>query len=284
MNMDCQWVENNLEAIFSGDLAEEENRLARAHIQHCDTCRKEVQGLIAIDPLIKQYFQAQLAKAVRTADAPARGITSSRWILQIAAVAVVAVVLVVLLRSPQTEQVQPNVPVQTAVAPAVSSDAPPVGKNEPVADNERAKPSPDPDVKNRREAPGRSAVLPATPGPNAPAFLVSDPAGYARSLQDYRGFKTLIGVWSPDKPQSITTLERLYKAFGSDPKFRFIGVSPQRAAKPAKTTFPVFSNQGSRLMDAKPGEFILLNEAGAVTLRGSLAEDFETLSKALREK
>src|SRR5947207_14122672 len=118
MNLDCQWVENNLEAIFSGDIAEDENRLARAHIQSCGVCRKEVQALIAIDPLIKKYFHAQLAKAVRAGHAPVRGITRSRWSLQVAAVALVALFLVVLLRSPQADHVH----VQTATAPGVLVD------------------------------------------------------------------------------------------------------------------------------------------------------------------
>jgi hypothetical protein len=37
-------------------------------------------------------------------------------------------------------------------------------------------------------------------------------------------------------------------------------------------------------MGAKPGEFVLLNESGTVTMRGLLTEDFELLSKTLREK
>lgn len=280
--MDCQWVENHLEAIFCDNLAEDENRLARAHIESCAACRNEVQALMAIDPVIKTYFQTQLAQAVRAGDARARGIRRFRWSLQAAAVAVAAIVLVVLLRTPQANHVQSPVSVQTAAAPAVSVEAPSANKNDAAVQNERAKPSPD--AISGSKATGRSVVLPPAPDTNAPAFLVSDPAGYSHSIQDYRGFKTLVGVWSPDQPQSIASLERLYKTFGSDPTVRFIGVSPQRAAKPANTTFPIFSNLGSRLMGAKPGEFVLLNESGTVTLRGLLAEDFETLSKTLRKK
>jgi hypothetical protein len=280
MNMDCKWVESNLEAIFCDTLGEEENRAAREHIENCAACRNEVQALMAIDPVIKKYFQTQLAQAVRVGDAPARGIRRFRWAFQIVAVAVVAVVLVFLLRTPQ--MVESPVPVETAAAPAVSVDAPVVSKNDAVAQTERAKPAPD--AKAERKDTGRPAASPSTPEANAPAFLVSDPVGYSHSIQDYRGFKVLIGVWSPNQPQSIAALERLYKTFGSDPRIRFIGVSPQRAKKPANTTFPVFSNQGSQLLGAKPGEFVLLNESGTATMRGTLAEDFEVLSKTLREK
>jgi hypothetical protein len=71
--MDCQWVEDHLEAIFCDNLDEEEGRLARAHIESCATCRNEVQAFMAVDPVIKKYFQAQLARAVHAGDAPARG-------------------------------------------------------------------------------------------------------------------------------------------------------------------------------------------------------------------
>ena len=92
--MDCQWVEDHLEAIFSDKLAAEENRRARQHIESCDACRNEVQALIAIDPMIKKYFRAQLLEATRAGDAPARGVRGFRWTLQAGAVALVAVVLV----------------------------------------------------------------------------------------------------------------------------------------------------------------------------------------------
>src|SRR5262245_16046936 len=129
MNMDCQWVESHLEAIFCDTLGEEENRLARAHIESCAACRNEVQALMAIDPVIKKYFQTQLERAVRTSDAPARGLRSFRRAFQAAALAVVAVVLIMLLRTPQADQVQSPVAIQTAAAPTVSVDAPAADKN-----------------------------------------------------------------------------------------------------------------------------------------------------------
>jgi hypothetical protein len=282
MNMDCQWVENHLEAIFCDTLAEEETGLAREHIGNCASCRNEVQSLMAIDPVIKKYFHAQLTRAARAGDAPVHGARRFRWSLQAAAVAVVAVVLVLLFRIPPTNDIQAPVPAQTAAAPSVSVDVPSIGKKDFGVPSERAKPSAD--RVGDSEVPVRSAGLSPAPDTNAPAFLVSDPAGYTHSVQDYRGFKTLIGVWSPEQPRSIAALERLYKTFGSDPTLRFIGVSPQPSAKPANTTFPLFSNQGSRLMDAQPGEFVLLNGSGTVTMRGLLEKDFETVSKKLREK
>jgi len=43
-------------------------------------------------------------------------------------------------------------------------------------------------------------------------------------------------------------------------------------------------NQGSNLFGAEPGEFVMLDETGAVQLRGSLVNDIDALRKALQEK
>jgi hypothetical protein len=282
MNIDCQWVEKNLEAMFSGDLSAEESQHARTHIQSCQPCRKEVQALIAIDPVIKKYFQAQLAKALRSGDAPVRSRRTARWTIQTAAVALVAIVLVVLLRTPQGNNLPSSVPLQPAAAPIASIDSPSVIKNDVVSENERSKPSPTGTAERKTPGEGTNAATATIAAVNAPAFLVADPAGYSHSLQDYRGFKVILCVWSPDQQDSIASIERLYRAFGADTKLRFIGVSNQRAAKPASTTFPVFYNQGSHLLDAKPGDFVVVDESGTVTLRGSLTADFENLSKTLR--
>ena len=283
--MDCQWVDKNLESIFSDDLAAEEGRQARAHIQSCEHCRKEMQALIAIDPVIKKYFQAQLSRALRAGDAPAvsrRG--RPAWGVRVAAVTIVAIVLVVFLRTPQVNNGPPPVSVQSQAVPIPSAGAPSVVKDDAAVENERTKPSPA--GTDGREAPGESPVSTsvATSDGSASTFLVTDPAGYSRSLEDYRGLTLLVGVWSADQPESVTNLERLYKTFGTNPKLRLVGVSNQRAPKPSNTTFPIFYNQGSRLLDAKPGEFVLLNEAGTVRLRGSIVGDFETLSKTLHGK
>jgi hypothetical protein len=274
MNIDCQWIEKNLEAMFSNDLPEQEHQHARAHIEQCQDCRQEVQALIAIDPLIKKYFQAQLARAMRSGGAPVLVRRTPRWAFRAAAVAVVAIVLTVLLRVPQAPNLPSEAKVETAAVPAITADSGAVEKSDSVTGTERAKPSPSP-------------ATPAVPNnvtprisANAPAFLVTDPAGYSHSLENYRGFTVLIGVWSPDHPDSIAHMERLYKAHGTNPQLRFIGATYQRTPKPTGTTFPVFYNEGSRLLDARPDDFVLLNESGTVTSRGSLA-DFERLSRLL---
>ena len=266
MTIDCQWIEKNLEAVLSDDLTAEDSRLSRSHIEGCEPCRKEVQAMIAIDPLIKKYFQAQLSRAAVSRSSGAPLWRRRAW--SVAAVAAVAAVLfAVVLRSPQIETSQPPSQTQTA-----STEASSVIKKEDVTPEGRAKPSP--------ATPGDSTPAP-TIDAGASGFLITDLAGYSRSLEDFRGFTTLIGYWHTDQPESIARLERLYQTFGTNAKLRLIGVTSQRVPKPANTTFPVFYNAGSSVL-ANPGEFVLLTETGAVRMRGSLSKDFDGLSKALR--
>jgi len=273
MNVDCQWISKNLEALFCDGLTDEQHQLARAHIENCQTCRSEVQALIAVDPLIKNYFRQQLA----IAQAPRR---PRRSVVYGSAVAVTAAVLLILVW--RTPSVKPGMPPaaapQTQSVPAASVEAPPPVKTDEVTNIVRAKPEPSQPPKPDRIEPAVVADV------NAPDFLVTDPAGYSRTLEDYRGRVALIGVWSKDQPQSVASLERLYETFGSDTRLRLVGVSNERVQKPANTSFPILYNQGSRLLGLKPGEFVLLDEAGSVKLRGSLVKDFESLSKLLREK
>jgi len=278
MTMDCTWVNKNLEAVLSDDLSAEEGRQARGHIESCEPCRKEVQALIAIDPLIKKYFQAQLNRALSARASGASVLSWRRMAWSGGAVAAVASILfVIVLGSSQVEIGPPKAAVQPQAAPIASVEAPSVIKDDAPAGEERAKPS-----AHTADAGSIPASSVPEPDANALPFLITDPAGYTRSLEDFRGFTTLIGVWSADQPESIANLERLYQVFGSNPKLRVIGVSNQRRPKPKNTTFPIFYNQGSRLLDAKSGEFILLNEAGTVRMRGSIVKDFDSLSRALQ--
>ena len=278
--MDCQWVEENLEVILADDLRAEQSSLARQHIQSCQPCQKEVQALIAIDPIIKKYFQSQLARAVRHSDAPMRISNSARWTLRTAAVAIVAIVFVLLLRTPVVNRQTSPVAVSSSSAPVVSTESSEVIKSDAASiESERAKPSPAvPGAVDRN-----TASAPVITAANAPAFLVADPAGYSHPLQDYQGFTMVIGLWSTAQPETVSAIERLYNTFGSNTKLRFLGISNQRGAKPVNTTFPVFYNQGSRLFDAKIGDFVLVDESGTVISRGSLTSDLEELSKILRE-
>ena len=269
MHVDCQWISKNLEALFCDGLSDAEHRLARAHIEGCAACHGEVQALNAIDPLIKDYFRQQLS----TAMAPKR----SRMSLVYAGAATVAatILLVLVVRTPSTDPGFTPSPSQSQVAPSASLETSSTIKAD-TPEGLREKPQP-----SAPAQPDRQAAAPVLP--NAPDFFVTDPAGYSRTLADFRGYIFVMGVWSEDQPQAVSSLERLYRSFSSNTKLRFIGVSNERLARPADTTFPIVYNQGSQLLGAKPGEFIVVNEAGLVSLRGSLVNDVENLEQFLRK-
>src|SRR5580693_9143039 len=120
MTVDCQWIEKHLEALHYGSLNTEENRLAGRHIESCGSCRKEVDALNAIDPLIKKHFQRQLEIARQ----PRQSLTVQRGRLlglSAAAAAIAAVLLFVMLPGPHPI---PLTPVQPQIAPTASVETP----------------------------------------------------------------------------------------------------------------------------------------------------------------
>ena len=287
MNIDCQWIEKNLESLFCGRLGTGEDRLAREHIEACERCRQEVVDLNAIDPLVKKYFHYELAQAVKPRPEPGlAGVRIGRVFgLGTVAAAAVAILMAAVLRAPQTSPIAvPSEPAQVQIVPPVAVEPPAVIKGGTAIIPERAKPSSEGQKAAssvQTDQAKASSLRPAVDS-NSPDFVVSDPAGYSRTLEDYRGHILLIGVWASAQPASIANLERLYKTFGSNAKLRLVAVSNERQSRPLNTTFPVFYNQGSRLLGAKPGEFILLDETGTLRLRGSLVKDFEQLRSQLQ--
>ena len=274
MTVDCQWIEKNLEALFCDGLSDEENRLAHAHIENCPACRKEVQTLRAIDPVVKKHFRHELAVASR----PRIANTARVFGLSGAAVALVAIVLFVVLRAPQTNPsfTPASAAPQTASSPAI--EAPPPVKEDTNAEVARAKP-----VAGDRVDVPKPAAAPIIAA-NAPEFMVTDPAGYSHTIDEYRGRVVVVGIWSSDQTEAVANFERLYSGYATNTKFRFLGVANERATKPGAATFPIVYNQGSKLFGAQPGDFVLLNESGGVELRGSLVGDFESLRKSLQQK
>ena len=272
MNIDCQWIDKNMEVFFCDGLDEQETRLARAHVEGCPRCRNEVAALAAVDPIVKNFFRRQMSAA----RAPRR-LRRSFAYGTAAAVLVSAFLFAMILRGPQVSTTS-SVPAssQPQIASNAPAEAPPVVKTEGEAETLRAKP----------DALPATAAIPASPARaedrNAPDFLVADAAGYTRSLSDYRGYVALIGIWSSDQPEAVANLESLYKNFSSNTRLRFAGVTSEQGAKAANATFPVFYNQGSKLFGAQPGEFVLLDESGSVRLRGSLTKDLDALTKSLQ--
>jgi hypothetical protein len=274
MTVDCQWIEKNLEALFCDRLNEEESRLARSHIDNCAACGREARALNAIDPLIKSHFQRELEIARRP-----RVFHRARVFGLAGVAASVAIVLFLVLIRPtnSTSVVTPTAGFPTET-PVVSNEPTRPVKEEDAIEIKRAKPEPSSPVDRKRQPP----LPPVTA--NSPDFLVTDPAGYSHTLDEYRGRVVLIAVWSQNQTESIANIERLHRANSTNPKFRLIGVSTARQPKPANTTFPIFYNEGSKLFGAQPGEFVLLDENGTAELRGSLTKDVENLRKILQSK
>jgi hypothetical protein len=275
MTVDCQWIEKNLEALSCDRLSEEEVHQAKAHMETCESCRTESLALNAIDPLIKNYFRRELQIARQP-----RVINKGRVLgLGGAVAAVAALLLVFVVRVPQDSPVAAPVLSTPAVAPVASEPTPPPIKDQDTPEPVRAKPSAQPAAPLDRRPQATSPVT-----ASAPDFLVTDPAGYSHSLAEYRGHIVVIGVWRADQTESVANIERLYKANAANSNLRLLAVSNNRSAKPAGMTFPVMYNEGSKLFGAQPGEFVMLDENGAVELRGSLVKDFDNLAKAIRSK
>ncbi|HET9131060.1 MAG TPA: hypothetical protein VFO86_08945, partial [Terriglobia bacterium] len=158
--------------------------------------------------------------------------------------------------------------------------------------------SPGNDLKVDGEVPAQRAKtdapdtnLPANkPGPepaitdNSPAFLVTDPSGYSRNLEDYRGHVLLIGVWSGDRPEAAQNIQRLYESFGNRKEVRILCVTSRDQERPTGMTCPMVFNNGSRLLETKSSDFVIVDKEGSVQLRGSLAGDTNALSTKVRAK
>jgi hypothetical protein len=270
MNVDCRWISHNLEAYYFDRLSAEESALARTHMDNCAPCREEIRSLRAVDSLVRKHFHRQLA----IAQMPKRRRAAAFVYGGAAGVAAAAFLLIALLRTDPlpAPAAAGDMQLPQASVPAGAAPQPAVIKSIEAAPPERSKPTP-----ATAAAASPRAPAPAPLPPDAPAFLVTDPAGYSRSLADYRGYVLIVGVWSSDHPESFAALERLYQTFSANSRIRILGVSNEHQVKPAKTTFPVAYNQGSRLLSAQAGDFVVVDPGGSIQLRGSLSRDFETL-------
>jgi hypothetical protein len=170
-----------------------------------------------------------------------------------------------------------NVPVASATTAPLQEDA--IAKVPETASTERVKP--DALTLDQR---GRVPVPPIAVGANAPDFLVTDPSGYSRNLNDFRNHVLIFGVWTSQRPQTVSSLQRVYQAFSPNTKLRILGVAHQREAKPAAATFPITFNQGSKLFGAKTGELLIVDSSGVVRMRGTLEQDQTSLVNSIKTK
>src|SRR5215471_16711232 len=102
-SLDCNWVKEHFEALFCERLEPEQNRLVREHMESCASCRREIEALNAIDPLVKRHFQRELAAA----QSPRVAHTGRLLGVGTAALALVGILLFVVLRAPQPTPAAP---------------------------------------------------------------------------------------------------------------------------------------------------------------------------------
>jgi hypothetical protein len=273
MNADCQWIDSKLEAFFCDGLTADENRRTRKHLADCDRCRDVVAELNAVDPVVRKLFRHELARA----RSPQR---RSPVLIGSVATAFAALILVIVMQVPRivtNDNTQGNLPVASATTAPVQDAV--IPKVPETVSTERVKP--DALALDQR---GRGPVPPIPVGENAPDFLVTDPAGYSRNLNDFRNHVLIFGVWTSQRPQTVSNLQRVYQAFSANPKLRILGVAPQREAKPAAATFPITFNQGSKLFGAKTGELLIVDSSGVVRMRGTLEQDQTSLVSSIKTK
>jgi len=272
MNVDCQWIDSNLEAFFCDGLNADDNRRVRNHIASCDRCRDMVSELKAVDPLVKKLFQHELAHA----RSPQR---RSPVLIGSVAAAFAALILVIVMQVPHlvtNDNAPGNQPVASATTGIQEPALPKIPETETT---DRVKPDAAA-IDQRGQVPLRAIPIPE----NAPEFLVTDPAGYSRNLRDFRDHILIFGVWTSQRPQTVSNLQRVYQSFAPNTKVRILGVATQREAKPATATFPITYNQGSKLFGAKTGELLIVDASGVVRMRGTLEQDQASLVNSIKTK
>ena len=94
----------------------------------------------------------------------------------------------------------------------------------------------------------------------------------------------MIGVWSADQPEAAQNIQRLYQAFGNRKEVRILGVTSRNAERPAGITFPMVFNNGSRLLETRSSNFVVVDKEGNVQMRGSLVGDSNALTTKIRAK
>jgi hypothetical protein len=277
MKVDCQWFAANIEAYFCDELDTQQRQLASEHLKTCLSCRSEVQSLRDMDPLVKQVLEFRITKAAAGANAVKRSLGFQLGLAGAAtALAGILVFAVFLRRNDGPVNIIPAG--QTAVQNPASPDAGD-GKVETIPPDMRAKPdAPDPKLIGVQPVP-ESAIA-----DNAPAFLVTDPAGYSKSLEDYQGRVLFVGVWSADHPEAAQNIQKLYQAFGNRKEVRILGVTSRNEERPAGMTFPLVFNSGSRLLDTRSSDFVVVDKNGAVQMRGSLIGDSNALTARIKSK
>jgi hypothetical protein len=76
----------------------------------------------------------------------------------------------------------------------------------------------------------------------------------------------------------------LYQSFGNRKEVRILGVTSRNQERPAGMTFPMVFNNGSRLLETRSSDFVIVDKEGNVQMRGSLVGDPNALTTKVRAK
>jgi hypothetical protein len=258
--MNCQWIDSRLEALFTDNLSREELEQCQAHLASCDECRRQVESLKNVDGLVRRVFLERTVVARQAAGHNTR----TRVLKMSLAAASLAAAAVVLSIGLVFFQETPAPPVAVQQPP----DVPRLERNVDKKDDQT-------EIKLLRPGDGEPAKTAAEPHLDAateggPDFAITDAAGYTENLDSYRGRVFLFAVVSPDQKAAVANLQQIYDTFGPNPGIRIRGVAHRRDDKFEGVTFPVYFNQGSKLLGIGDGEFLLLDKDGNKQLDGTL--------------
>jgi len=272
MKVDCQWIQENLEALSFERLSPEDDFSVRTHLESCSHCRQTLDDLKIVDPLVKRLFRENMAVA-RTPRRRRSPVLIGAFGTGLAAI----IVLIIISAMPRSVANVPRLESPAVVASVPTSES--AGSVPKVGDltaQDRAKPEPAP-----ADKPGSDETKADVPA-NTADFLVADPAGYSRTLNDFRDHVLIFGVWTSAQPQTVSNLQRIYETFNKNTKLRILGVALGKETKPKSSTFPIAFNQGSALLGAKSAEFVVVDGKGAVRARGSLLGPPENVVGSIR--
>ena len=279
MNVDCRWVDSNLEAVLSDQLDPDQKSGFEKHLNTCEYCRGEIEGYAKVDRLVGAYMNQQTARAY---EVPHPRISSGR--LAAVATAAAAVLAVVLwLPSVANQPATQAPPLAEVSAPDTPSAVVDIDKAPDAPASERAKPGVDAaPAQEAQTAPASTADIPESADPR---FYVTDAAGYSCSLDDFAGSVLVFAVFGESYAEAAR-FQEVYDSYAPKSNLRILGVSTVTTAdRPSGITFPLMTNRGSSLLDTPAGEFVVVGADGTPHRRGSLNDDglLETLGSALRE-
>jgi hypothetical protein len=278
MNIDCAWFTSRLEAYCCDNLDEPDRQAAQQHLNQCRSCKSELDSLEKLDDTLRQVFQHRLSQALSQPPTRIRFIPAAVGAATAVTVLVLALTLLSGRDAPSSPATADRSAPEVSVQESVSASAIEGPKNTVEPPIQRAKPGDDSAI----------VLLPRPDLDTARAdgadFAVIDAAGYSTSLDNYKGYSVVIGVWSANQPQTVDTMNRIYSAFGHDPQVRVLGVASARQEPLDRATFPVVFNRGSQLLGLKTGELVLIDKAGQQRWSGSLTEPPDTILSKIKSE